>query len=247
LPKKLEIILKKHLEKLKIKSGENILLVSNLLSFRILDLSINKKIYNLIINMIGRDGNIALTNYNFEFKKKNFYQKNKLYKNKNSLNKYFYKRLNLVFSDSILHNHLLYGPLRSKFKNRKCYNSFGQKSDFDFFKKNSFNILLLGTDGNESCTYIHHLEQLSNVPYRSMKEFIVNLKVNKKIKQIKIEYPINKKNTKLNLNKLFFHKKLKDKLLIASDGFLKSYKIKIKDLHNIGLKILTKNKNLLVK
>ena len=103
--------------------------------------------------------------------------------------------------------------------NRKVYESFGINSDFDLFNRFKFKQILIGCSPDEGLTYIHHLEQMTEVKYRYFKKIKYKVKINEKNKQILINYFSRKNNIKQNFNKILKVKELK-KYIKSSNYFL---------------------------
>ena len=141
----------------------------------------------------------------------------------------------MVRSNCLIHNHIGLGP-DAKILNLSRENiSLGQNSDFALMK-NDFKLLLLGCDPIQGATYLHHLEALSNVPYR--KWIKVNKKkiLNKRVKNISVKY-FAKKNNKYKSNfNLIFNKlnNYKNILNIEKVKYGRSYFIKLKIYMNLA-------------
>ena len=236
-----------HFNNLKIKKNSNLVIHSNLLSFGILDQKLPEIILEILTNLIGSKGNIAIPSYNIHKKDKRIYDDKILnFRNSGSLSKIFFEKYVVSKSKSIFHSHIIIGPLSKNFSSRSFYGSFGLKSDFNFFLKNKFNLLLLGCDANEGCTYLHNLEYLEKVPYRISKKIKIKFIKNKKKIFREFIYPTRRKKIHVNLNNIFFNKLLKNKTICASLNSAKSYKIKIYDLDKLTRKLLRENKNILL-
>jgi aminoglycoside N3'-acetyltransferase len=237
-----------HCNELNIKKGDNVVIHSDISKFGDYSKNLPTTIIDTVFKIIGKKSNIAMPLYNIGIQnhKKNISDKFFIKECNSILSIIFFKNYNPVRSASIIHSHLLKGPMEKDFLKRRNYESFGPNSDFDFFKKNNFKIFLLGCDANEGCTYLHHIEQICKVPYRYKKKLTFFL-LNKKINKIKINYYARKKNYKVNLNLIFNKKILGTKLKIAKLKFGTSYAISLKDLDKFAKKTLKKNKKILLK
>ena len=119
--------------------------------------------------------------------------------------------------------------------------SFGENSPFSNFINYKVKFLNIGIKWIETCTYLHHLEHLNGFNHRFYKptkgkitnrgKSITGIFYNPvrfmKLKSNKAEYKI-----KNYLNKNSILKETRDKIYCSS--------IKVKDIHDIGLKILKK-------
>tara|TARA_B100000575_G_C23130940_1_gene656013 strand:+ start:2286 stop:3032 length:747 start_codon:yes stop_codon:yes gene_type:complete len=236
-----------HLNSLNINYNDNIVVHSDLRAFGIIDKNLPNFIIKLFLKKIGKKGNLAMPYYNLSQEQSTLVNTDKS-KNKNGvLSEYFLLNFNTKKSNSILHSHILSGLLSSKFSKRRCYNSFGKKSDFEFFLKNNFKLILLGVEPQIACTYIHNLEFEAKI--KSRKRIVQKYKVliNKKTKIIKTIYPIRKKNYKNNLRKLFFSQNLKKYIITSKLRYGNSYIISLKNLNRYGMEYIKNNKNLFIK
>ncbi len=246
MKKNLKKYISNHISKLGVKKNDKLLIYSDLSRFGINNAKLPLIVISSLKKIIGKKGTIIMPFYmleknrTFVFDRKKFVITNKI----GSLTKKFCKEKKLVRSNCLIHNHIGLGP-DAKILNLSRENiSLGQNSDFALMKKNDFKLLLLGCDPIQGATYLHHLEALSNVPYR--KWIKVNKKkiLNKRVKNISVKY-FAKKNNKYKSNfNLIFNKlnNYKNILNIEKVKYGRSYFIKLKDLHEFGLKLLKKNK-----
>jgi aminoglycoside N3'-acetyltransferase len=240
-----------HIKNLGIKKNDKILVYSDLSRFGLN----NKKLPHIVISslkkIIGNKGTIVMPFYILEKKNQFIFDKKKfVFSSKiGSLNKKFSKEKNLIRSRCLIHNHIGIGP-NAKILNLSKENiSIGKGSDFEFMKLNNFKLLLLGCDPIQGATYLHHLEALHGVPYRKW----ITIKKKKieanKIKDISIKYFAKKNNKYVSNFNLIFDKlnNLKKTLNVEKVKYGKSFCVKLKDLHNLGLMFLKKNKYSFVK
>jgi len=245
-------LLLEHLNNLGINKNDNILIYSKLSSFGIVDKNFTKLILQCLYNKIGSKGSIAMPLYTFERKKNHVYDKRKIYENPMTglLNKEFFKNKKILRSNCPIHSHIGIGPNVDFFNISDPHTSFGGKSDFYYFHKKNFKLILLGCSPQEGATYLHHLEALFKVSYRKwiiIKKRILDRKSNKTrnfnvnffaTKNNKVKYDLNESFNKLaKLGANFINIKLK---------YGKSYSIPIKTLHKYGLILLKKNKKALL-
>jgi len=244
----IEKIIENHLKNLKISNGDNVLVHSDITKFGIFSDQLPKIIIKKILKIIGKKGNLAMPLYNIGIKEKFKYNPISYYSKKSNsiLSIYFFKEYKPKRSSSIIHSHIIKGPLEKKFINRKCYNSFGNYSDFEFFKKNKFKLLLLGCEPDQGCTYIHHIEDRVKVPYRYKIKLNFEL-TNKLKKKIPIYYYARKKDIETDFNRILKNKNLLKKIIFKKLKFGFSYILNIKDLDYHITKILKLNKKLFLK
>lgn len=241
-----------HLQNLGIKKKDNILVYSNLSGFGITDKSIAKIVLSSLLDKIGKQGSLVMPLYTFE-KKNHFYDKRKIYLNSMTglLNKEFFKKKGVLRSGCPIHSHIGFGKKVNFLKNSDYRTSFGGKSDFYYFYKNNYKLILLGCSPQEGATYLHHLEAVQRVKYRKwikLKRKVHDIEL-KKTKLIDINFFALKKNsTKYDLNKFF--EKIKKKgarLKIVRIKYGKSFSISIKNLHKYSLNLLKINTKSLLK
>ncbi len=238
-----------HLSSLKLKNGENIVLHSNISTFGIASKELPHYILKSIINIIGKKGTLIMPMYNLNLSKKIVYKNDKLYNIRaiSSLYKTFFKTKKKIISKSYIHRHFGIGKRALILKKTNPEISLGKGSDFEKFYKNNFTLLLLGCKPSEGATYLHHLESLKKVPYR--KKVILKRKIFLKKKRIiGIKY-FARKNFEFieNFDSVFNKKIIKDKTLRCKNKYAFSYKIKFRDLHKAGIKLLDKDKYAFVK
>ena len=239
-----------HLKNLGIKKGDNLLVYSKLSSFGIINNQLPEIIIECLTKKIGKNGSLVMPLYTFG-KKKELFDIKKIYPNSmiGLLNKKFFERKSILRSKCPIHSHIGIGP------NSKCLNmsnphySFGKKSDFYYFHKKNFKMILLGCTPQEGATYFHHLEAIVSVSYRKwvvLKRKVIDYKKNK-IKFLKVNFFSTKKNIKYDLNKAFNGiVRLGAKLKEDNLKYGNSYSMSLKDLHKYGLILLKKNKNALI-
>jgi aminoglycoside N3'-acetyltransferase len=74
---------------------------------------------------------------------------------------------NAVRSACPLHNHAAVGPDAGVLKTASDHVSLGTGSDFDVLHREGFKLLLLGAAFSDGATFLHHLEAVAGVPYRT--------------------------------------------------------------------------------
>ncbi len=235
-----------HISRLGIKKNDKLLVYSDLSRFGFKNKRLPLIVISSLKKIIGKKGSIIMPFYILEKNKKFIYKKEKfIFTDKiGSLTKIFCKEKALIRSNCLIHNHIGLGP-HAKILNLSKENiSIGKGSDFEFMMKNNFKLLLLGCDPIQGATYLHHMEALFEVPYRKWINVIKKKIEKKKIKDVSIRY-FAKKNNKYKSNFNLIFDKLensKKNLNIQKIKYGRSFCIKLKNLHNFGLKLLKKNK-----
>lgn len=87
-----------------------------------------------------------------------------------------------------MNSHSGFGPSASVLGKSDPLKPLGHRSDFDYFDKHNFTLLLIGTTFSSGCTFLHHVEALAQVPYR---EFVIIprlIRENGGVKKVELEY-----------------------------------------------------------
>lgn len=241
-----------HLKALGIKSGDHLLMYSNVSSFG----SLNNKILEIIINntlkRIGKSGTLLMPAYTFQVNKNYIFNVKILNKNfsTSSLTKAFFKLKNLKRSNRPIHSHIGVGRKAYILNNRSNpFQSFEKNTDFDLMKKNNFKCVFLGCSPAEGGTYFLYLEHRANVKHR--RKIIIKKKVLKNKKKITVNINYSERPSikfeDYNLNSAF--EKIKRKLLSLRTHKLKfgiSYSFKLQEFEKIVKKELKLNQRFLL-
>ena len=237
-----------HFKKLNLKKNEHLVLHADLSTFGIIDKKIYKIVLDILIKLIGKNGTVIMPSYDLNNKKEYIYNHKKVNKNNGRLVNLFSKKSNIIKSKSLIHSHLGLGKKSFILNKSKINKSFGKNTDFDFFVKEKFKLILLGCKPSIGATILHHFEYEAKVPYRKKIIIIKNNLLNNNIKKIKYHYFARTKKYKFDLDKAFekiansaeSSKKIKNK-------FGESYSIDLEEMRNITIKTFKKNVNFLIK
>jgi len=238
-----------HLKNLGLKKKDNILLYANLTTFGFKSKTFPKFLIQQIKKIVTQKGTIIMPLYNFNLNEKIKYSKYNIYKkiNKNLLYNFFFYEKNKKISNSIIHRHIGIGYLSKYLTYDKHNKSFGYNSNFNFFLKKKFKLILLGCSPNEGATYLHQVENLAKVPYRKMIILRKKIFIRKNI-AINYKYYARKNNNYVeNFDSFFENYISRKKLKIQKNKYYKSFSITINDLHKLSLQLLKKDKYALVK
>lgn len=237
-----------HFKKLNLNKNDNLVLHADLSTFGIIDNKIYKIVLEILIKLIGKNGTIIMPSYDLCNKSYYIYDYKKVNENNGRLVKLFSKRSDVVKSKSLIHSHLGFGKKSSILKKSKIDKSFGKNTDFDFFVREKFKLILLGCKPSIGATILHHFEFEAKVPYRKKIVIIKNYLFKNKIKKIKYHYFARSKNYKFDIDRAFkdivetakSSKKIRNK-------FGESYSIDLKEMKNITINLFKKNINFLIK
>ena len=243
----------KHMNELKIKKSDHLLVYSNLSSFGSLNKNLAKNILHKVLQRIGKRGTLFMPAYTFNVSSNYVFRINILNKNfsTSSLTKYFFKFPKIKRSLRPIHSHIGIGYkdyILSNLKNP--YQSFDNNTDFDLMKKNKFKCLFLGCSPAEGGTYFLHVEHMLNVPHR--KNIILKKKIlyKQKIINTYINYSSRGDFTldKYDLNGAF--KKIEKKLKTLKKSKLRfgmSYIFDLYEFDKIIIKKIKKNSKFLIR
>ena len=244
-------ILLDHLKKLKVKKNDKLVVHADLTKFGIINKNLPEYIVLNLIKLIGKNGSLVMPSYELDVPNNFIHHTKKLTKQTNisMLTKVFFKKFKTRKSKSLLHSHIGLGK-HSKFLLKTPINtSFGKATDFTYFHKNNFKLILLGCSPQQGATYLHHIEALFGVPYRHWIKIRKNFLLKGKKRIMDYNY-YARKNIKYKTNLNNFFKKMKRNNLKINKVKLKygnSISVSIKHLHKISLKMLKKDPFIIVK
>lgn len=258
-----KINLNKIFKKFKIHSNDSIMIhgdigAINQLTFSKSDNIEDKllKFYRLLVNKYNFNGTLLIPTFTYSFCKKKIFDKNKS-QSEIGLFSEITRKINLgkrtlhpIFSFKI------YGKKTDYFLNASNNTCFGVNSIFDKFIKQKGKIMCIGCNF-DMITFIHYIEQLTNVPYRYHKNFRGKLLDERKNQNIKVSYFV-KKMKYMRMKKFYkihnemynnlYSKLINNKKIIECKfGRYNSLIVKSNDMLNYGKKILLKDKILNLK
>ena len=195
-----------------IKKGDILFVHVNLGAFGKLGLiKSRKELTNLFIEAfiesVGHEGTVITPTYTYSF------CDNEIYNPQNSPSKvgYFseefrlrkdsYRTINPLFSVSAI------GGNAKKLTSGLSKTSFGRGSIFDRLQNEVNSKYVVAGVDHFICSHVHYIECLMNVPYRYIKKFKGEIKVNGKLYQDEYEYNVRylNKNVNTTFNKLEKH------------------------------------------
>jgi aminoglycoside N3'-acetyltransferase len=235
-----------NLKKVGLKRGERILLYSNILNLPNIRFLNIKTLIDKILEIIGKKGDLVMPLYNFNTTEKDIFYLNKLPEKHNvgAMSKIFFTNYPVIRSKNPIHGHIGLGRFSNLLKKTDFHKSFGKDTDFDFFYKKKFKLLLLGAEGSEGLTYFHHLEYLYKIKYRK-KIYLKRIMKDKKFfKKFDFEYFEKRFNYSINFKKILFYLEKKK----TKNSFKKKkniYFINIEWMHKVLSKLLNEKKYLM--
>ncbi len=241
-------------KKLGIRSGDTLMIhgdigcINQLIFNRRISLSQKLEIFiKQLKKKISKKGNLLIPTFTYKFCKKKFVNLD-VDNGEVGLFSEFCRKLK--FGKRTSHPIFSYKVFGSNFKffeNSNKKTCFGNDSLFDRFDKINGKIIFLGCNFDRM-TFIHHVEQSFGVNYRYLKKFNGNVKYNKKLKKVFVEYYVRKlsKNKNLNLNHLFNLMYKFNKIKIFELGRYNVLLVNANDVKKFANQELKKNPNFLV-
>ena len=232
---------KKHLSALGIRRGVNIVCHSALYSFGRCEPRI---ILDALLEIIGDSGNLVFPSYTFG--NKEFYDPTEAVPAEmGSLSGIAHLMEQSYRSLCPVHNHIAVGPIAHTICENNPNVSFGSGSDFEWFEKHNFDLLLLGCSFRQGATYLHHLEALAQVPYRKLVKSPKKIKINGKVQTLDFNY-FERRGAKKLENFDIVKDLLSENLKCVAAPYGNSYKVSIKSIKEIILPMLSVKPELLV-
>ncbi len=246
--------LKKNLRDIGIKKGDTVYLGINLgqafkdytniifknRSLKIVREECSRLIYNTLLDQVGSNGTIICPTFSFGFIKNKIFNVQKTKSHLGYFENFFLKQKNVIRSEHPIFSIAVIGKNTEITKPCGQF-SFGINSPFSNFVDYNVKFLNIGIKWIETCTYLHHLEHLNGINHRFYKPTRGKIINKGKYKTDVFYNPIRFENLKSNKAEYKIESYLKKK------SFLKENKNKIycsclevKDVHDIGLKILQK-------
>lgn len=232
----------KHFDALEIKKGDNLILHSQLLSF---GKCMPETIFLSLIGKISEKGTLVVPTY--VFGSESPYDQSSVEPTQmGSLSNFVLGLEESIRSRTPVHNHAAFGALAEDFRFTKNSSSFGADTDFDLFCRKDYELVLLGCPLSKGATFLHHIEALAEVPYRRWVSSPKTILNRNRTYEISFNY-FERYDTSYieDFDKLT--EVLGDKLLQAKAPYGMSYKIKIRDLKDITMKLIEDDPYYLVK
>ena len=251
-----QLKIKEKLKSLGIKSGDKVIVTSDVLKFLIFlkNLSIRYTLNNFIddlINVVGRKGNIIFPTFNWDFCKGKDFCRERSKSMTGALSNIALRRKDFKRSKNPIYSFAVWGKNKNKICSLSHKSCFSLKSPFGYLIKNNAKNLCIGMNFRDAFTFVHVVEQKIGVNYRYFKTYNRNIiEKNKKKKMsynmyvrdlsLNLETKINKKLEKI----LKKNKKMKSKKFFGINFSLvnvkNAFNIMSKDLKNNGNIIFTK-------
>lgn len=155
-----------HLDALGVKPGMHLAVHSRLLSFGRIEGGA-ATVFEALIEAVGDGGTLVFPTYTLNLDATTPYTPATTPSHgMGALPEFARQQPGVSRTASPLHSHAVYGELSGRILQADASTSFGPRSCFDVMEKAGFHLLLLGCSLHEGGTFVHHVEAMTNIPYR---------------------------------------------------------------------------------
>ena len=159
---------------LKIPRSPIVMIHSSLLKFGIIENGVDGFLKCIIESLAG-EPTIVMPAFTFSYFDNKYWYAKKTKSEMGALSEYFRKLNGAIRTIHPFHSIVAYGKYAKVFAECNSLSSFGKNSPFDkLLELNAYN-LSLGTEFIGGATFMHHTEEVCQVPYRYYKEFPGNI------------------------------------------------------------------------
>ncbi|MEC9265197.1 MAG: AAC(3) family N-acetyltransferase [Pseudomonadota bacterium] len=159
--------LKANLDALGLHPGMDLAVHSRLLSFGRIPGGV-ETVYQALRDAVGPGGTLIFPTYTLPLTSETLYDAATTPSHgMGALSEYARQRPDAVRTDCPMHGHCAIGPKAPGLLNCDPLLSLGPGASFDWMLAEGFHLLLLGCTAQEGATYMHHVEAMVGVPYRS--------------------------------------------------------------------------------
>lgn len=159
-----------HLREVGLEAGMDVAVHSRLLSFGRIEGGA-ETVYHCLLEVLGPEGTLIVPTYTISTSVERPYDpRSTPSENVGVLGEYVRRQAGVIRSASPKHNHAAIGPNAGLLLNTPPTVSLGPGTDFEVMHRAGFHLLLLGCRFGEGCTFLHHMEAVVGVPYRTWKD-----------------------------------------------------------------------------
>ena len=153
-----------------IPPSSTVMIHSSLLKFGIIENGI-EEILKCIMDSLAGDATILMPAFTFGFSDTRYWSAKNTKSEMGALTEYFRKQDGTIRTIHPFHSVVAYGAHAKDFATCNSLSSFGSGSPFEkLLELDAYN-LSLGTEFIGGATFVHHTEEVCQVPYRYYKEF----------------------------------------------------------------------------
>ncbi|MEC1743429.1 AAC(3) family N-acetyltransferase [Schinkia azotoformans] len=163
-------------QKIEIGAGDILLIGSDITLLALESLRNGEKFnadnfIDCIIEKVGDNGTIMFPTYNWDFCKGVGFDYNKTLSKTGALTTAVLKRKDFKRTKHPIYSFAVWGKDQQYLCNLENVSSFGGDSPFGYLHKQNAKMLIIGLDYQRSFTFVHHVEEMENAPYRYHKNF----------------------------------------------------------------------------
>jgi aminoglycoside 3-N-acetyltransferase len=162
--------IKHTLESLEIPQGSTVIIHSSLIKFGAIEGGA-KGVFDVIQEVLGADATIVMPSFSFDFSETEKWHRDTTKSKMGALTEYFRKLQNVYRTIHPFHSVCVIGKHQTLFKKCNNLSSFGPGSPFELLMDLDALNLAIGTEYVGGSTFLHHVEEISQVPYRTYKTF----------------------------------------------------------------------------
>lgn len=159
-----------HLHALGLEPGLDLVVHTSLMAFGRL-VGGPETVYRALRAVVGDEATLVVPTYTFQCSPETPYDPAVTPgHNVGVFSEYVRQRPGVRRSLSPIHNHAAEGPKAHLLDATPPTTSLGAESDFERLHQAGFEVLLLGVGWTRGCTFLHHMEAVAEVPYRTWLE-----------------------------------------------------------------------------
>lgn len=164
---------------LAIQPGDALLIASDLTRLAILALRKGQAftpdlLIDRFLDKIGPEGTLILPAFNFNLRNGDTFDPLHTVPVTGALAEAAFKRKDFLRTCHPLHSFLVAGKDARLLAAMNNTSSFGPDSPFSYFKENNVKMVMIGTNVTDSFTFVHHVEELERVKYRSYRTLSIH-------------------------------------------------------------------------
>ncbi len=225
---------RKHFQGLGIRPGSNVVVHSRLLSF---GRCRPQDALSALTDHLGPDSTVAMPTYVFGSQIP-YDRALSEPTGMGALSTLLWTQPGTIRSHCPVHNHIANGPRAHGLLGTDPLASFGPGTDFDWFRTEGFDLVLLGCSFEQAATFLHHVEALAKVPYRNWVVSPKDVQDGTTTNTINFRYfARNDVPVKEQFDRIV--PSLGDLVQVAPAPYGRSFRIALADLERVALQTLT--------
>jgi aminoglycoside 3-N-acetyltransferase len=162
------------LQKVNVKAGDVIFVHSDVSAFGKLAKIDRDLFFQNLVDVfkesVGEGGTIIMPTFTYSFCGGKVFNVQKSASTVGALTEYFRKQSGVTRTNHPVFSVAVWGKNKRKFL-KIGKDSYGKKSIFDLLRQSGGKLVFFGVSMKSSCTFLHHIEQSGDIPYRFLKTF----------------------------------------------------------------------------